>query len=173
MQNYEKSATNPLNFFKNLTSTGKNTGPSPLSLVGVSFNKAVITYENCEAEPRKNKAVIIHRNCEAEPINSGFLSTLWRSGYREQIEPDLQRDSFQSNTTANVHCLCPTFNRLSRRFDIGVRFRFNVGGDVSSAIVGSLDLISWAGLEFSASRRLLRSSDIGVSLLVSGGGGSS
>ena len=119
MQNYDKSKTNPLNFFKSKTSTGKNTGPSPLSLVGVSFNKAVI----------------MHKNCEAEPINNGFLSKFWRSGYKEQIEPDLQRDSLQSNMTTNVHLKSPTFNRLSRRFDIGVRFRFNVGGDVSSAIV--------------------------------------
>ena len=42
MQDYDKSTTKPLKFFKSLTSTGKNTGPSPLSLVGVSFNKAVI-----------------------------------------------------------------------------------------------------------------------------------
>ena len=119
-------------------------------------------------------AIILHiKIVKAEPINSEFLSTLWGSGYREQIEPDLQSDSFESNTTANVHCLCPTFNKLSWRFDIGVRFRFNVGGDVSSAIVAWLELTSWAGLEFSASRRLLRSSDIGVSLLVIGGGGSS
>ena len=120
VQNYDKSKTNPLNFFKSKTSTGKNTGPSPLSLVGVSFNKAVCICKIFIAEPRKN---------------SEFLSTLWRSGYRAQIEPGLQRDSVQSNTTGNVHCHCPTFKRLSRRFDIGVRFRFKLGGDVSSAIV--------------------------------------
>ena len=72
-------------------------------MVGVSFNKAVIILKICKAEPIKNKAVIIHKNCEAEPINNGFLSKFWRSGYKEQIELDLKRDSVQSNTTANVH----------------------------------------------------------------------
>lgn len=65
MQDYDKSTTKPLKFFKSLTSTGKNTGPSPLSLVGVSFKKAVIILKICIAEPIKNKSVIIQKNCEA------------------------------------------------------------------------------------------------------------
>ena len=80
--------------------------------------------------------------------------------------------SFKStfNSIASV-----TFNRLSKRFDIGVRFRLRLGGGVSSVIVdaaiGSLDCVSFAGPV--VSRRLSRSSDIGVSLLASCGGGGS
>ena len=92
-----------------------------------------------------------------------------------------------------VHALCTfkhflTFKRLSRRFDIGVRLRVKLGGGVSSVIVNPdinrcwSDLSSLAGLLLvsvllllivSVSRRLSRSSDIGVSLLVRLGGGRS
>ena len=72
-----------------------------------------------------------------------------------------------------------TFKRLSSRFDIGVRFLVILGGGVSSVNmnvdVGRLDFVSLLAdlLLVSVSRRLSRSSDMGVSLLVSGGGGRS
>ena len=81
--------------------------------------------------------------------------------------------------TFNIIASSITFKRLPRRFDIGVWLRVILGGGVSSLIVNpdiicfSPDLSSLLLLLVSVSRRLSRSSDIGVSLLLSVGGCSS